>query len=74
MPVLRRLTNTPAIMARSDFCPVSFSTMDAMISASYGFLYGKAGSRLSHASDKRPIMAACACLKICISLAPLANR
>ena len=46
MPSFRRLTKTPAIMSRSDGWPVSFSTIDAMISASYGVLYGRSGARV----------------------------
>jgi hypothetical protein len=62
MPIFRRLTNTPAIMARSDFCPVSFSTMDAMVSASYGVLVRQRRIALAQASARRVSIMAWACL------------
>jgi hypothetical protein len=40
MPIFSRLASAPAIMSRSSARPVSFSTIDAMISASYGVLVG----------------------------------
>ena len=38
MPMRRRFTSTPPISSRSSALPVSFSTIEAMMSASYGDL------------------------------------
>jgi hypothetical protein len=49
MPRRRRLTNTAATLARSSSRPVSFSTIEAMISASSASASGRSGARASHA-------------------------
>ena len=53
MPMRSRLTNTEAISGRSAARPVSFSTIEARISASYGSLSGESPARRLHAASSR---------------------
>ena len=71
MPIRKRLTNTLATLPRSLDTPVSFSTIDASVSASLMLRSGVSGMRAAHAVSSRFVIARCARLSTAMSALPL---
>ena len=69
----RRLTNTPATIARSSALPVSFSTMLARVSNSWGVLSGLSDGFNDQTASRRLSMASIARRIKARSLLPLAK-
>ena len=75
MPSRSRLTKTDAISGRSAALPDSFSTIDARISASYGFLSGSVARRASPTpSSSRERIRRCARVSNARSVEPVAKK
>ena len=70
MPMRSRFRKTAATMPGSSFGPVSFSTIDARISACAGLFNGLSGLRRAQAACSRRCIAAWARFSTVMSLTP----